>query len=122
MLSISNPVAGPYRSTTVRVLLLLLLLAFVVNSVSALLVIHEHHILNKWMADPRLASSSQILLLQRQLALRLVARLAVSAVLILSALVFVWQRQRNVTMHARCDGWNGWLTTCWRAWSRVSSW
>ncbi|MGP0063726.1 MAG: two-component system sensor histidine kinase NtrB [Isosphaeraceae bacterium] len=99
MLSISNPVAGPYRSTTVRVLLLLLLLAFVVNSVSALLVIHEHHILNKWMADPRLASSSQILLLQRQLALRLVARLAVSAVLILSALVFVWQRQRNVTMH-----------------------
>jgi hypothetical protein len=31
--------------------------------------------------------------------LRVVSRLAVSAVLLLSALVFVWQRRRNLTMH-----------------------
>ena len=99
MLSVNNPVAGPYRSSTVRVLLLVLLAAFLVNSVAALLVIQDYYLLNDWLAHPSPMPKARIITLQRQVVLRFVSRLAISAVLILFALVFVWQRRRNVTMH-----------------------
>jgi nitrogen-specific signal transduction histidine kinase len=99
MLSVSNPVAGPYRSSTVRVLLILLLVAFLVNSVAALLVIQDYDLLSDWLAHPSPLPKARIIALQRQVVLRFVSRLAISAVLILCALVFVWQRRRNVTMH-----------------------
>ncbi len=99
MLSVNNPLLGPYRPSTVRVLLLVLLAAFLVNSVAALMVIQDYYLLNDWLAHPSPLPKARIIALQRQVVLRFVSRLAISAVLILCALVFVWQRRRNVTMH-----------------------
>jgi nitrogen-specific signal transduction histidine kinase len=81
----------------------LLLLAFLVNSVVALQVVRDYTLLDKWLADPAPTPNSEIPALQRQVLLRVVSRLVVSAVLILSALVFVWQRRRNLTMHGELN-------------------
>ncbi len=99
MLSDNNSVARPYRLSTLRVLLLLLFVAFLVNSLAALLVIQDYYLLNDWLAHPDPLPSSQILALRQQIVLRFVSRLAISAVLILCALVFVWQRRRSVSIH-----------------------
>ena len=99
MLSVNKPVAGPYGLSVLRVLLLLLFVAFLVNSVAALLVIQDYYFLNDWLAHPNPSPSSRIVALQRQVVLRFVSRLAISVVLILCGLVFVWQRRRNLTMH-----------------------
>ncbi len=99
MLRANNPVAGPYRLSTLRVLLLVLLAAFLVNSMAALFVIQDYYLLNDWLAHPSPMPKARIITLQRQVVVRFVSRLAISAVLILCAMVFVWQRRKNVTMH-----------------------
>jgi nitrogen-specific signal transduction histidine kinase len=99
MLSINNPVAGPYRSSTMKVLLFVLLAAFLVNTLAAVLAIQDYYLLKGWLADPNPWPTSRIDALQRQVVLRFISRLVVSAVLILCALAFVWQRRRNVSIH-----------------------
>jgi hypothetical protein len=51
MLGINHPEVGPYRSSTVRVLLSLLVLAFLVNTVMAWLSIRDYNLFNEWLAD-----------------------------------------------------------------------
>jgi signal transduction histidine kinase len=52
MLNVYHPVARPFRAVTTRALLILLLLAFAVNSVVASLAVRDYYLLNKWLADP----------------------------------------------------------------------
>ena len=99
MFRTSEPATSPSRSSTIRVLLLLLLLALAVNTVAAWQVLDDYSLVNKWLADPAPTPNSEIAVLQGQLLWFMVSRLVVSAVLILCALFFVWQRRRNLNIH-----------------------
>jgi signal transduction histidine kinase len=98
MLHIYDPVARPYPSVTIRALLILLFLAFAVNSVAASLPVRDYYIVNKCLDNPAPTRNLEIAVLQKEWPLRVVSRLAVSAVLLLGAAFFVWQRRRNLTM------------------------
>jgi signal transduction histidine kinase len=99
MFRISEPAATPSRSSTIRALLLLLLLALIANSVATALAIHDYYVLDHWLVDPASTNTSEIVEVQRQMALRTISRLVVSAALVLSAIFFVLQRRRSVSMH-----------------------
>lgn len=103
MFRISEPAASPSRSSTIRILLVLLLLALVANAVAAWQAIEDYRLIDRWPADPAPIPNSEILALQRQMAVRAVSRLIVSAVLVLCAILFVWRRRRNLDVHHAPD-------------------
>ena len=95
MFRISDPSVSPSRSSTIRALLLLLLLALIANSVATALAIYDYYLLDRWLADPAPTPNSEIIVLQQQMALRAISRMVVSVVLVLSAIFFVLQRRRT---------------------------
>jgi PAS domain S-box-containing protein len=103
MFRIREPAMIPSRSSTIRALMFQLLLALIANSVATALAIHDYYLLDQWLADPAPKPNSEILVLQRQMALRAISRLVVSAVLVLSATFFVWQRRRDLMMQEALD-------------------
>ncbi len=94
-----NPVTRTYWTRTLTALLVLLSLALVVNLAATFLTIHDHYLLNKWLVSPAPPTPAEIVDLQRELIVRVVTRLTVSAVLVLSAIGLVWQRRRNLSIH-----------------------
>lgn len=99
MFRIGEPAASPSRSSAIRILLLLLLLALVANSVAAWLAFQDNGILDRWLAEHAPTPSPEILVLQRQMAVRAISRLVVTAILVLCAFFFLWQRRRNLDIH-----------------------
>ena len=98
MFRINETSDGAARVSTIRILLGLLLLALVANSVAAVLAIQDFRLIDRWLVDPARTANSEILVLQRQMAVRAISRIVVSAVLLLCAMFFVWQRRRNLDM------------------------
>lgn len=103
MFRISEPAASPSRSSTIRILMLLLLLALVANSAAAWLAIQDYELLGRWLADPAPTPHSEIMVLRRQTVVWAVTPLVVSAVLVLCTAFFVWQRRRNLDIHQTLD-------------------
>ncbi len=97
MFRISEPVASSDRSSAPRVLLLLLAVAVVVNTAAAALSFHDDALFRRWLTSPAPAPMSEIIAMERDVAWRASSRLAISAVLVLSALAFVWQRRRHLS-------------------------
>lgn len=95
----ARPDLSPSRSSSFGVLLVLLLLALAVNTVSLWLVLQEDSLLKKWLAEPGPMPAAEILALDREIQFRAGSRLVVSGVLILFALFFAWQRRRNLDIH-----------------------
>jgi hypothetical protein len=79
----------PGARMAVPLALLLLAAGLVLNTLAIYLVIQDHHLASHWLARPGQAPASVIRTLDREFDLRVISRLLVSVVLIVSAMVIL---------------------------------
>ena len=71
------------------VALVLLSVAFVMNTVASYLVVKDHGLVDRWLRYPGQTPESVVLMLEREFDLRIASRLIVSMILIFSAMVIL---------------------------------
>ncbi|MBX6314017.1 MAG: PAS domain-containing protein [Isosphaeraceae bacterium] len=85
------------------VAVLLLLLAILLNSGAAYLVLRDYRLLGSWLAHPGRAPAPEIESLRHQVGLRIISRLVTSVVLVLAATVILWMRWHQLSTQRVLD-------------------